>query len=323
MRLHCHAGVQGEAAGLGHLSESVVFRCFGEQGLQGEDLLALLRAEGDTVGNAVPVHLLHGLVCQMIQSQVTVLAVLGQHALLHEETGQPGAELLQYRFQIALGRRIDPAEGLPRVSDGSLLFLLHLVSKMRDPRKGGSRIGIILNGSPLFTGGAGSGESEIRRYLLQNDHVEAIVALPTDMFYNTGISTYIWVLNNNKPPERKGKVQLIDGTKHYSKMRKSLGSKRQYITEEQIEDVVRLYGRFEEAPKSKNISGGGFRLQTHHRRATTAPELPGYTRADRELSGRKSHPEDERTFTAAPARRADCYSNQRTLSQSRQVQQTT
>jgi len=102
--------------------------------------------------------------------------------------------------------------GLPRVSDGSLLFLLHLVSKMRDPRDGGSRIGIILNGSPLFTGGAGSGESEIRRYLLQNDLVEAIVALPTDMFYNTGIATYVWILSNHKTDARKGKVQLIDGS---------------------------------------------------------------------------------------------------------------
>ena len=92
--------------------------------------------------------------------------------------------------------------GLPRVSDGSLLFLLHLVSKMRDKREGGSRIGIVLNGSPLFTGSAGSGESEIRRYLLQNDLVEAIVALPTDMFFNTGISTYIWILSNDKA-ERK------------------------------------------------------------------------------------------------------------------------
>ena len=118
--------------------------------------------------------------------------------------------------------------GLPRVSDGSLLFLLHLVSKMRDPREGGSRIGIILNGSPLFTGGAGSGESEIRRYLLQNDLVEAIVALPTDMFYNTGIATYVWILSNRKPELRRGKVQLIDGTQQFSKMRKSLGSKRQY-----------------------------------------------------------------------------------------------
>ncbi len=157
--------------------------------------------------------------------------------------------------------------GLPRVSDGSLLFLLHLVSKMRDPREGGSRIGIILNGSPLFTGGAGSGESEIRRYLLQHDYVESIVALPTDMFYNTGIATYVWVLSNNKAPERKGKVQLIDGTQHFSKMRKSLGSKRQYINEEQIDDLVRLYGRFEETPQSKifTVEAFGYRRITVER----------------------------------------------------------
>lgn len=148
--------------------------------------------------------------------------------------------------------------GLPRVSDGSLLFLLHLVSKMRDPREGGSRIGIILNGSPLFTGGAGSGESEIRRFLLENDLVEAIVALPTDMFYNTGIATYVWVLSNNKPARRQGKVQLIDATDQCVKMRKSLGSKRQYITDEQIEDVVRLYGAFEAGPKSKIFPNEAF-----------------------------------------------------------------
>ena len=148
--------------------------------------------------------------------------------------------------------------GLPRVSDGSLLFLLHLVSKMRDPREGGSRIGIILNGSPLFTGGAGSGESEIRRYLLQNDLVEAIIALPTDMFYNTGIATYVWVLSNHKAAVRQGKVQLIDGSQHFAKMRKSLGSKRQYLTEEQIDALVRLYGRFEETPQSKILSVEAF-----------------------------------------------------------------
>ena len=139
--------------------------------------------------------------------------------------------------------------GLPRVSDGSLLFLLHLISKMRDPRDGGSRIGIILNGSPLFTGGAGSGESEIRRYLLQSDMVEAIVALPTDMFYNTGISTYIWILSNNKPAERKGKVQLIDASDRASKMRKSLGSKRQLVSEADQDEIVRLYGEFKETEK--------------------------------------------------------------------------
>ncbi|TRZ63017.1 SAM-dependent DNA methyltransferase [Pseudomonas alloputida] len=148
--------------------------------------------------------------------------------------------------------------GLPRVSDGSLLFLLHLVSKMRDPREGGSRIGIILNGSPLFTGGAGSGESEIRRYLLQNDLVEAIISLPTDMFYNTGIATYVWVLSNHKDAVRQGKVQLIDGSQHFAKMRKSLGSKRQYLTEEQIDELVRLYGRFEETPQSKIFPAEAF-----------------------------------------------------------------
>ncbi len=157
--------------------------------------------------------------------------------------------------------------GLPRVSDGSLLFLLHLVSKMHDPRKGGSRIGIILNGSPLFTGGAGSGESEIRRYLLQNDLVEAIVALPTDMFYNTGIATYVWILSNHKAAARQGKVQLIDGSQYYAKMRKSLGSKRQYITEEQINELVRLYGNFEQTAQSKifPIEAFGYRRITVER----------------------------------------------------------
>src|SRR5690606_22587748 len=127
-----------------------------------------------------------------------------------------------------------------------------------DPREGGSRIGIILNGSPLFTGNAGSGESEIRRYLLQNDLVEAIVALPTDMFYNTGIATYVWVLSNHKTPARKGKVQLIDGTAHFEKMRKSLGSKRHYITDEQINELVRLYGNFQETPISKIFPNDAF-----------------------------------------------------------------
>ncbi|KFI21700.1 type I restriction-modification system subunit M [Nitrosococcus oceani] len=157
--------------------------------------------------------------------------------------------------------------GLPRVSDGSLLFLLHLVSKMRDPRDGGSRIGIILNGSPLFTGGAGSGESEIRRYLLQHDLIEAIIALPTDMFYNTGIATYVWLLSNHKPAERRGKVQLIDGSQHFTKMRKSLGSKRQYVTAEQISGLVRLYGAFEETPQSKifPIDAFGYRRITVER----------------------------------------------------------
>jgi len=157
--------------------------------------------------------------------------------------------------------------GLPRVSDGSLLFLMHLMSKMRDAKEQGSRIGIILNGSPLFTGGAGSGESEIRRHILENDLLEAIVALPTDMFYNTGIATYVWVLSNHKRPERKGRVQLINATDMGDKMRKSLGSKRKYLTEDSIETIVRLYGAFEETETSKifNTTDFGYRRITVER----------------------------------------------------------
>jgi type I restriction enzyme M protein len=139
--------------------------------------------------------------------------------------------------------------GLPRVSDGSLLFLLHLISKMRPAVDGGSRFGIVLNGSPLFTGGAGSGESEIRRYVLENDLLEAIIGLPTDMFYNTGISTYIWIVSNRKAAARKGKVQLIDASSFWQKMRKSLGSKRKELGDEHIAEVTRLFGSFTEANK--------------------------------------------------------------------------
>ncbi|RZG71406.1 SAM-dependent DNA methyltransferase [Acinetobacter wuhouensis] len=138
--------------------------------------------------------------------------------------------------------------GLPRVSDGSLLFLMHLISKMRQPNaehQQGSRIGIILNGSPLFTGSAGSGESEIRRYILEADLLEAIIALPTDMFYNTGIATYVWLLSNKKEAKRKGKVQLIDGSNLYSKMRKSLGSKRNEMSEDDIKMITQSFGDFE------------------------------------------------------------------------------
>lgn len=137
--------------------------------------------------------------------------------------------------------------GLPRVSDGSLLFLMHLLSKMRPAQQGGARFGIVLNGSPLFTGGAGSGESEIRRYVLENDLVEAIVALPTDMFYNTGIATYVWILSNRKPAARKGRVQLIDGSGFWRKMRKSLGSKRKELGDDDIATITRLFGDFTEA----------------------------------------------------------------------------
>ncbi len=150
--------------------------------------------------------------------------------------------------------------GLPRVSDGSLLFLLHLISKMRPLNDGGSRFGIVLNGSPLFTGGAGSGESEIRRYVLENDLVEAIIGLPTDMFYNTGISTYVWILSNRKPQHRQGTVQLIDASGFWQKMRKSLGSKRKELSDEHIAEITRLFGQFveayDESPPSPSVGEG-------------------------------------------------------------------
>lgn len=141
--------------------------------------------------------------------------------------------------------------GLPRVGDGSLLFLMHLLSKRKPVELGGSRIGIVLSGSPLFNGGAGSGESEIRRWILENDWLEAIIALPNDLFYNTGIGTYIWVLSNHKDALRKGKVQLIDASALHAPMRKSLGSKRKYLSDEQIAEIAKLHEAFEDGPNSK------------------------------------------------------------------------
>lgn len=141
-----------------------------------------------------------------------------------------------------LGERGRFGAGLPRVSDGQLLFLQHMISKMRHDEQG-SRIGIVMNGSPLFTGGAGSGESEIRRWVLENDWVEAIIALPTDIFYNTGIQTYVWLLSNRKTAERRGKVQLIDasGEQFWKSMRKNLGSKRREISPEACDEITRTY----------------------------------------------------------------------------------
>jgi type I restriction enzyme M protein len=152
--------------------------------------------------------------------------------------------------------------GLPRVSDGSLLFLLHLISKMRPAEEGGSRIGIVLNGSPLFTGGAGSGESEIRKWVIENDLLEALIGLPTDMFYNTGISTYIWILSNHKSPERRGKIQLINGADFYQKMRKSLGSKRKELGAHDIDTITELYGNFMETEHSKIFDNEDFGYST-------------------------------------------------------------
>ena len=141
--------------------------------------------------------------------------------------------------------------GTPRVSDGSLLFLQHMLSRMKAPQDGGSRLAIVFNASPLFTGAAGSGESEIRRWIIENDWLEAIVALPDQLFYNTGISTYVWVLTNRKRPERQGKVQLIDGREFYRKMRKSLGDKRNELGPDDIRRITELYGDFEESEDSK------------------------------------------------------------------------
>jgi type I restriction enzyme M protein len=153
--------------------------------------------------------------------------------------------------------------GLPRVSDGSQLFLQHMVSKFRQDGTA-SRLAIVFNGSPLFTGAAGSGESEIRRWIIENDWLEAIVGLPDQLFYNTGIATYLWVVTNRKPKNRRGKVQLIDATSLFVKMRKSLGNKRNQIGDgtngkpDQIGEITRLYGDFEEGEFSKIFDNEDF-----------------------------------------------------------------
>jgi type I restriction enzyme M protein len=150
--------------------------------------------------------------------------------------------------------------GLPRINDGSFLFLQHMVSKMKPPDEGGSRLAIVFNGSPLFTGAAGSGESEIRRWIIENDWLEAVVALPDQLFYNTGISTYFWIVTNRKAPERQGKVQLVDARAYLVKMRKSLGNKRNEISAAQIDEITRLYGYFQEGPQVKIFPNEAFGL---------------------------------------------------------------
>ena len=145
--------------------------------------------------------------------------------------------------------------GLPRSSDGALLFLQHMISKMESR---GSRIAIIFNGSPLFTGGAGSGESNIRKWIIENDWLETIVAMPTELFYNTGIATYIWIVTNKKPQKRKGKVQLLNAIQFYKNMKKSLGNKRKFISYEQIKEITEIYTKFEEAENSKIFDNEDF-----------------------------------------------------------------
>ena len=156
--------------------------------------------------------------------------------------------------------------GTPRINDGSFLFLQHMISKMKRPDEGGARLAIVFNGSPLFTGAAGSGESEIRRWIIENDWLEAVVALPDQLFYNTGISTYFWVVTNRKSTKRQGKIQLIDARESWTKMRKSLGNKRKMISEDQIAEITRLYNAFEEGPRSKifpNESFGFLRIAVY------------------------------------------------------------
>ena len=148
--------------------------------------------------------------------------------------------------------------GLPRINDGSFLFLQHMISKMKPASEGGSRIGIVFNGSPLFTGDAGSGESNIRRWIIENDWLDAIIALPDQLFYNTGISTYLWIVTNRKRRQRKGKVQLINAVNFYEKMRKSLGNKRNEISDAQIHAITRAYGEFAENEYSKIFDNEDF-----------------------------------------------------------------
>jgi len=157
------------------------------------------------------------------------------------------------------GGRFGP--GLPRINDGSLLFLLHMMSKMKDSKEGGTRLAIVFNGSPLFTGSAGSGESEIRRWIIDNDWLEGIVALPDQLFYNTGISTYLWIVTNRKEKKRKGKVQLVDASGFFEKMRKSLGNKRNEISEAQRDEITRLYGDFKEGEYVKIFDNEDFGYQ--------------------------------------------------------------
>ncbi|MGH2554393.1 MAG: type I restriction-modification system subunit M, partial [Actinomycetota bacterium] len=171
--------------------------------------------------------------------------------------------------------------GLPRINDGSLLFLQHMLSKMKPPEKGGSRLAIVFNASPLFTGGAGSGESEIRRWIIENDWLEGIVGLPEQLFYNTGISTYFWVLTNRKSPERRGKIQLVDARELWTKMRRSLGEKRREMSKEQIDEITRLYSEFREGDRGKIFRNEdfGYRRITVERPLRVRWEVTGETLA--------------------------------------------
>lgn len=232
------------------------------------------------------------------------------HRTFHYGLSNPpfGVDWKQRRKEVETEHKVQGYDGrfgpgLPRVSDGSLLFLMHLISKLREPSMDDQNVAgrgaIVLNGSPLFTGGAGSGESNIRKWVLDNDYLEAIVGLPTDMFYNTGISTYIWVLNKAKPNHRRGKVQLIDATEMYAKMRKSVGSKRHQMTDNNIATVAKLYANFENTEYSKIFETTDF----YYRTITVERPLRlnyAYTteRIERVLAARAITRLDEQTLTA-------------------------
>nr|AQS33896.1 hypothetical protein [uncultured archaeon] len=169
--------------------------------------------------------------------------------------------------------------GLPRISDGALLFLLHMVSKIKSAN-GGTRLGIVFNGSPLFSGGAGSGESEIRKWIIEHDLLEAIIAMPDQLFYNTGISTYVWIVTNRKKSKRKGKIQLVNAVDFFQKMRKSLGNKRHEISPEHIEQITKIYGEFEEGEFCKIFDNKEF---GYNRITVERPLEKGKKKANPEL----------------------------------------
>jgi type I restriction enzyme M protein len=206
--------------------------------------------------------------------------------------------------------------GLPRINDGSLLFLQHMISKMKPPIEGGTRLGIVFNGSPLFTGAAGSGESEIRRWIIENDWLEAIVALPDQLFYNTGICTYVWIVTNRKEPGRRGKVQLVDGTSFFKKMRKSLGNKRNEVCVEQRDEITRLYGGFADGEHSRVFDDADF----GYWRITVERPLRLNFVVDKERLGRVR---GEKTFTklATSRKRKDTKAAQAEIEVGRKLQE--
>ncbi len=206
--------------------------------------------------------------------------------------------------------------GLPRINDGSFLFLQHMMSKMKDAKGGGTRLAIVFNGSPLFTGGAGSGESEIRRWIIENDRLEAVVALPDQLFYNTGISTYLWIVTNRKEKSRRGKIQLVDGTGFFKKMRKSLGNKRNEICEEQRHEIARLYGDFKEGEHVRIFGNSDFGC----RRVTVERPLKLNFAADKERLARlREAPAFARL--AESRKRKDARSAQTEIAEGKKLQQ--